>query len=61
MTDTASVEGLKRANADLEFALDNCRRAVAGKAPRTRAEYERDRLGLGSGFGDVFGSFFGTS
>ncbi|QXO13140.1 hypothetical protein QLQ78_gp43 [Gordonia phage Jojo24] len=59
MTDTAAVEGLKIANADLEFALDNCRRAATGKAPRTRAEYERDRRG--TGFADLFGSFFGTS
>lgn len=61
MTDTAAVEGLKRANADLEFALDNCRRAVAGLPPRTRAEYERALIGLGSGLGDVFDAFFGTS
>ncbi|WGH20078.1 hypothetical protein [Gordonia phage Tarzan] len=60
MTDTAAVEGLKIANADLEFALDNCRRAVNGLPPRTRVEYERDRRG-GLGFGDVLDAFFGTS
>ncbi|WVX89118.1 hypothetical protein SEA_HIBISCUS_45 [Gordonia phage Hibiscus] len=52
MTDMAAVAGLKLANADLEFALDNCRRAAAGEAPRNRTEYElaRSRSVLGSIF-----------
>ena len=46
------------------FHLDNCERAVAGLPPRTRAAYEKARLGLddnastSSPFSDLFGTFF---
>lgn len=60
------IDGVQEACAALEFALDNCRRAMAGTRPRSRADYERaqhgDPLAAGTGdLSDLFGGLFGRS
>jgi hypothetical protein len=49
------IDGLREANASLEHALTNCRRAVRGERPLSPAAASPDFDGLAQSFGDLFG------